>query len=40
MKHNDDEAADEDIGDDESDVLPHQVAGATKGSGHGGTRER
>jgi hypothetical protein len=40
MKHDGDEAAGEDTGDDEGGVLPHQVAGATKGTGHGGPRER
>jgi hypothetical protein len=40
MKHDGDEAAGEDTGDDEGDVLPHQVAGATKRTSHEGTRKR
>jgi hypothetical protein len=40
MKHDSDEAAGEDTSDDEGDVLPHLVVGATKGIDHGGTKER
>jgi hypothetical protein len=40
VKRDDDEAAGEDTGDDEGDTLTHVVAGATKGTGHEGARER
>jgi hypothetical protein len=39
MKNDCNEAVGEDTGDDEGDVLPHQVAWATRGTSHGGTRE-